>query len=92
MDKKVGNLNHFLVPVHDFHVIIAKEWLKDQGHGHIVEAVEQHYDLTHYKTSFAHSGDFSDAYTDDLLDCLDLAHKQNVTLLNDYDLADCLKQ
>ena len=92
MDKHNGNLNHFLVPIHDFHVIIAKEWLKEDGHGHIVEAVEQHYDITNYKISFEHCGDFCDAYTDDLLDSLDVAFKQNVALLNEYDLADCLRK
>ena len=46
--------------------------------------------LLAYKTRFADSGKFSEAYVDDMLDGLDIAHKQNVRLLNDYDLSECL--
>ena len=50
LEKREGNLNHFLVPVHDFHAILAKELLKSMKLGYIVEAIENHYDLENYKT------------------------------------------
>ncbi len=33
LEKREGNLNHFLVPVHDFHAILAKETLKSMKLG-----------------------------------------------------------
>ena len=56
------------------HAILAKESLKEKGLGYVVEAVENHADSTTYCTSFADSSMFSKAYTDDLLDCLDVAY------------------
>lgn len=50
LESRVGNLNHFLVPLHDYHVIIAKEVLKGHGLGYVVEAVENHLDLGSFKT------------------------------------------
>ena len=73
LEKRDGNLNHFLVPVHDFHVIIAKELLKAAGKGYIVEAVENHFELDKYNTQFKDSSLFSKAYVDDMLDCLGVA-------------------
>lgn len=90
LDTRVGNLNHFLVPVHDFHVIMAKEFLKMKGKGYIVEAVENHMDIDTYATSFKDSALFSKAYVDDMLDCLGIAFEQNYRLLNEHDLSDCL--
>lgn len=73
LEKREGNLNHFLVPLHDFHVIIAKELLKSSGKGYVVEAVENHMDLESYTTAFRDSAQFSRAYVDDMLDCLSVA-------------------
>ncbi len=53
--------------------MLAKEQLKAEGHGYVVEAVENHADSTTYCTSFENSTMFSKAYTDDLLDCLSIA-------------------
>ena len=55
------------------HALLAKESLKEKGLGYVVEAVENHADSTTYCTSFSDSAMFSRAYTDDLLDCLDVA-------------------
>ena len=88
IDKQDGDLSHFNVPVHDTHVIIAKEMLKMQGKGYVVEAIEQHYNLDTYHTKFADSKQFCAAYTDDLLDCIGIAHDQNVKLLTENDLGD----
>ena len=66
-------MNHFLVPLHDFHAIIAKEYLKSSGKGYIVEAVENHLDLDSYTTSFKDSSLFSKAYVDDMLEALGIA-------------------
>ena len=90
LEKREGNLNFISVPVHDFHAIIAKEYLKSTKKGYIVEAIENHYDLSDYCTSFRDSSLFSNAYIDDILDTLPVAFEQNVKLLNEYDLADCL--
>ena len=73
LEKREGNLNHFLVPLHDYHVIIAKEILKTVGKGYVVEAIENHYDLDSYKTSFKDSSLCSKAYVDDMLDTLGVA-------------------
>ena len=59
--------------MHDFHVIAAKEMLKSTNQGHVVEAIENHYDLETYCTSFKDSSLFSKAYVDDALDCLGVA-------------------
>lgn len=50
LEKREGNLSHFLVPLHDFHAILAKESLKSIKLGYVVEAIENHYDLDTYKT------------------------------------------
>ena len=61
------------MPVHDYHVIVAKEVLKSEGQGHVVQAIENHYNLDSYYTSFKDSSLFSKAYIDDALDCLGVA-------------------
>ena len=73
LEKREGNLNHFNVPLHDFHAILAKEFLKSMNLGYIVEAIENHYDIETYLTSFKDSSLFSKAYADDMLDCLGVA-------------------
>ena len=52
VQKRVGNLASFCVPLHDFHAVLAKEILKSNGKGYVVEAIENHYDLATYKTEF----------------------------------------
>ena len=81
-----------VVPISDVNVIAAKETLKTMGKGYVVEAVENHFDITNYTTSFADSSQFTEAYVDDLLDCIDIATKQNIRLLNSFDLSDCLNE
>ena len=78
--------------INDTHVIFAKEYLKSVGKGYVVEAVENHFDITKYTTDFEDSSSFTEAYVDDLLDSIDIVAKQNVKLLNKYDLGDCLKE
>jgi hypothetical protein len=73
LERREGNLNNFLVPVHDTDVIVAKELLKTLGKGYVVEAIENHYDLDTYKTTFKDSSLFSKAYVDDILDTLGVA-------------------
>mmetsp|Transcript_2580 Transcript_2580/g.1827 ORF Transcript_2580/g.1827 Transcript_2580/m.1827 type:complete len:114 (+) Transcript_2580:129-470(+) len=89
-ENTLGNLSHFNVPLSDFHVIMAKEALKSAGYGYVVETVENHYDMDTYITEFKDSSLYSAAYVDDMLGSLNLAYEQNVRLLHDYDLADCL--
>ena len=88
LDTYRGDLAAITVPVNDAHVMVAKEMLKLTGKGHVVEAVEQHWKISNYMTRFESSRQFSEAYVDDLLDCLGVAHEQNVRLLNEHDLAD----
>lgn len=88
LDEHKGDIGYVAVKIHDTHVMIAKEMLKLQGKGHVVEAVEQHFKIKNYLTSFENSKQFCEAYTDDLLDCLGVAHEQNVKLLNEHDFAD----
>ena len=76
--------------VDDSHVIMAKEMLKTNGKGYVVEAIENHYELSDFVTSFKDSSKFSEAYVDDMLDCLNVAYEQNVKILNEHNLADCL--
>ena len=77
-----------MVNVDDTHVMIAKELLKLEGKGYVVEAVEQHYDIDNYMTKFEDSTQFSHAYTDDLLDCMGTAREQDVKLLTENDFSD----
>ena len=88
LDKNEGDLGYIAVGVNDGHVMIAKELLKLEGKGYVVEAVEQHYDIDNYMTSFKDSSQFSEAYTDDLLDCLGAAREQDVKLLKENDFSD----
>ena len=88
LDRTDGDLSYFNVGLDDSHVLLAKEMLKIQGKGYVVEAIEQHYDLNTYLTVFGDSKQFSAAYTDDLLDCLGVAHEQNVRILAENDLGD----
>ena len=88
LDRTDGDLSYFNVELDDSHVLVAKEVLKMQGKGYVVEAIEQHYDLDTYLTIFGDSKQFSVAYTDDLLDCLSVAHEQNVRILAENDLND----
>ena len=78
--------------ISDSHVIFAKEILKTIGKGYVVEAVENHFDITDYATKFEDSSQFTEAYVDDLLDSIDIATKQNLNLLAKYDLSDCLRE
>ena len=68
--------------------MIAKELLKLEGKGYVVEAIEQHYDIDNFRTKFADSAQFCKAYTDDLLDCLGTAREQDMKLLNENDFGD----
>ena len=88
LDKPDGDLSYFNIPLDDNHSMVAKELLKIDGKGYVVEAIEQHYDLTSYNTAFESSRNFSAAYVDDLLDCLGIAHEQNARILNEHDFSD----
>ena len=90
-DIDKGNLSYIGHAIDDLHVIIAKENLRDQGLGYVVEAVENHADTKTYMTSFDDCSMFCKAYTDDLLDCLSIGFEQNKKVLADHDLADALK-
>ena len=90
-DIDKGNLSYIAVECDDIHAILAKEGLKQQGLGYVVEAIQNHGDSTTYATSFADSSMFSKAYTDDLLDCLSVAFEQNKKVLAEHDLADVMK-
>ena len=87
-NQDIGNLWDVAVPIHDAHVMVAKELLKLDGKGYVVEAIEQHYKIKDYITSFDDSSQFCAAYLDDLLENLGVAHEQNVKLLKDHDLSD----
>ena len=73
LERTIGNLDEVLQEIDDSHVIIAKEQLKSEGKGYIVEAIENHYEMKDYITSFKDSSKFSAAYVDDMLDCLSVA-------------------
>ena len=90
LDENVGNLTGIQAPIHDYHALMAKELLLAQDKGYVVEAVEQHWKISSYITKFESSKQFSEAYVDDLLDCLGVAREQNVRLLAENDLSDCL--
>ena len=90
LERRVGNINHFMVAVDDSHVIVAKELLKSIGKGYVVEAIENHFEMKDYMTSFKDSSKFSAAYVDDMLDCLNVAFDQNSKILNEHNLSDCL--
>ena len=87
-DIDKGTLSHVAQPCGDLDVILAKEHLKAQGLGHVVETVENHVDTDTYVTSFADSAMFTKAYTEDLLDCLAIAFDQNRSVMLQHDLAD----
>uniref|UniRef100_A0A7S3FWK4 Uncharacterized protein n=1 Tax=Strombidium rassoulzadegani TaxID=1082188 RepID=A0A7S3FWK4_9SPIT len=86
-----GNLEHIAEPCTDLNAIVAKENLREQGLGYVVEAVENHADTKTFCTSFADSSMFTSAYTEDLLDCLSVAFEQNRRVMSQFDLADVLK-
>ena len=73
LEKYSGDLSNFKVPLHDFHVVAAKELLKTIGKGYVVEAIENHYDISSYTTSFKDSSLFCKAYIEDLAECLHVA-------------------
>ena len=50
LDRQDGDSSYFNVPLHDSHALIAKEMLKLNGHGHVVEAIENHYKIDSYLT------------------------------------------
>ena len=89
-DIDKGSLSYVNVECSDIHVILAKERMREKGLGYIVEAIENHADTKSYVTDFADSTDFTNAYTEDLLDCLSVAFDQQKRVLNDCDLADVL--
>ena len=90
LEEDAGLLTGVEVPISDHHVLMAKELLLSLGKGYVVEAVEQHWKTSSYVTKFENSKQFSEAYVDDLLDCLGVAREQNVRLLAENDLSDCL--
>ena len=90
LNMKDGDLMHVGVHLQAGHAMVAKEALKLEGNGYVVEAIEQHYDITNYCTEFADSNQFCEAYTDDLLDCIGLANEQNVRIMAEHDLGDAL--
>ena len=47
-DIDKGQLNYIAVDCNDVHSILAKEALKADGLGYVVEAIEQHGDSTTY--------------------------------------------
>ena len=59
LDQDLGNLWHIAEEVDDHDVLMAKELLKLEGKGYVVEAVENHFKLKDYVTSFKDSADFS---------------------------------
>ena len=61
LDRTDGNLSSFAVAVSDSHVIVAKELLKMDGKGYVVEQIEQNYDVKSYLTEFSDSKLFSSA-------------------------------
>eukprot|EP00347_Sterkiella_histriomuscorum_P007227 403349773 len=90
LEKRAGNLLNFQVPLHDMHVLVAKEVLKTDGKGYVVEAIENHYNLESYRTQFKDSSQFSRAYLEDLAEALHVSQEQNARILNEHDLADVL--
>ena len=91
IEKNTGDLSCIGENIHDIHVIFAKEMLKAQGEGAVVEAIENHFDIDNYTTQFETSLAFSKAYVDDLLEALPVAWKQNARILNLTDLADVMR-
>ena len=90
-DISKGNLENIAIPIHDAHALIAKENMRANNLGYVVEAVENHADTTTYCTSFEDSTMFSKAYTDDLLDCLGVAFNENRRIMAAHDLQDVWK-
>ena len=90
-DINKGNLSHIAGECSDAEVIKAKEALKQKGMGYVVEAIDNHYQGKTFVTQFDDSTQFTKAYTEDLLDCLNVAFDQSKRVLNDIDLADTIK-
>ena len=88
LDRPAGDLQAVRVNLHASHALVAKELLKLEGKGYVVEAIEQHYDIKSYLTKFEDCEQFANAYVDDLLDCLGTAREQDVKLLAENDLSD----
>ena len=90
-DIHKGDLSYVNVECNDMHAILAKERLREQGLGYVVEAVENHADTKTWCTSFSDSTMFSRAYTEDLLSCLGVAFDQHKRVMGEIDLADVMK-
>ena len=45
LEKNDMDLTYFKVPLHNVHAVLAKEQMKSAGKGHIVEAIENHFNL-----------------------------------------------
>ena len=58
-DIDKGQLSYINQECSDLHSIIAKEALKADGLGYVVEAIEQHGDSKTYQTSFVDSSMFT---------------------------------
>ena len=50
LERRIGNISSFMLPLHDYNVLVAKEILKSIGKGYVVEAVENHFNIKTYKT------------------------------------------
>ena len=50
LDRPDGDITYINVPLHDSHAMIAKEMLKMNGQGYVVEAIENHYKIDSYLT------------------------------------------
>ncbi len=90
-DIDKGTLENIAIECNDSHALLAKETLRANNLGYVVEAVENHADTTTYCTKFEDSTMFTKAYTDDLLNCLGVAWNENRRIMAEHDLQDVWK-
>jgi hypothetical protein len=86
------SLDTFLEPPTDNTVVRVKHDLAQTAEGlQIIDYVENHLKVKSYVTYVSSIAEQCNIYADDLIHYLDSAHEENVRILKNVDLADCLK-
>lgn len=86
------NIDTILEPPNDGTVVRVKHDLAQTAEGlQILDYVENHLKTNTYITHISSIAEQCNVYADDLIHYLDSAHEENVRILKNVDLADCLK-
>jgi hypothetical protein len=86
------NLTSLLEAPNEGHVLRVRQNLAQSPEGlKMLDYVENHLKLKSYVTSVNSVAEQCNIYADDLIHFLDCAHEENVRILKNCDLVDCLR-